>query len=197
MLTTIIDRVRLLLASYHYTHLANCPSQASPFSMPQDPDSESSPLIRVTSAGGQGQNSEYSPTVRSPGAMARIVEFMKGDGEPSWMKSFSWIIFGSYFNVFLVFVPLSFVAQQRNCDVLYRFGFSFFAVVPLAKVCIDHLLAGWSYWRGALMLQLLGVASNQTTVRMGNTLAGFMNITSGSVINIIIGLAALLQSECL
>ena len=115
------------------------------FSMPQDPDSERSPLIRVTSAGGQGRNSEYSPTVRSPGAMARIVEFMKGDGEPSWMQSFSWIIFGSYFNVFLVFVPLSFVAQQRNCDVLYRFGFSFFAVVPLAKVCIDHLLAGWSY----------------------------------------------------
>ena len=26
-------------------------------------------------------------------------------------------------------------SRQRNWDVLYRFGFSFFVIVPLAKVC--------------------------------------------------------------
>jgi Ca2+:H+ antiporter len=102
--------------------------------MPQDP--ERTPLIRVTSPQGHGQNGESSPAFRSPGGVARILEFVRGDHEPSWVQSFSWIIFGSYFNVFLAFVPLSFVAQERNWDVLYRFGFSFFAVIPLAKVCI-------------------------------------------------------------
>ncbi|KIM48758.1 hypothetical protein M413DRAFT_437935 [Hebeloma cylindrosporum] len=143
--------------------------------MPQDP--ERTPLIpnRISSFRGQGRNGESGQSVRAPGGVGRIVGFVRGDGEPSWVQSFSWLLFGSYFNVFLAFVPLSIVAQQTNWDVLHRFGFSFFAIIPLAK--------------------LLGEASNQTAVQMGNTLAGFMNITSGSVINIIIGLAALLQDE--
>ena len=87
--------------------------------MPQDP--ERAPLIRVTSP--------------QEGSVAHAVKSVRGDREPSWVQSLSWIIFGSYFNVFLAFVPLSFVAQQKNWDVLYRFGFSFFAIVPLAKVC--------------------------------------------------------------
>jgi hypothetical protein len=116
-------------------------------------DPERTPLIRVPSqAQGQvSQNSESSPTHRSPGGVARIAEFVRGDREPSWVQSFSWIIFGSYFNVFLAFVPLSFVAQQRDWDVLYRFGFSFFAIVPLAKVCATSS-------EGLIISSLAGVA---------------------------------------
>jgi len=101
--------------------------------MPQDP--ERTPLLRVISPQGQEQNNESSPVLRSPSGMARVVMFVRGEGEPSWVRSFSWLIFGTYFNVFLAFVPLSFVAQDKNWDVLYRFGFSFLAIVPLAKVC--------------------------------------------------------------
>lgn len=117
--------------------------------MPQDP--ERTPLIRVTSPQpGHGQNNESNPALRSPGGVARILKFVRGDHEPSWVQSFSWIIFGSYFNVFLAFVPLSFVAQQKNWDVLYRFGFSFFAVVPLAKVRATS-------YKGLIISSLAGV----------------------------------------
>lgn len=54
--------------------------------------------------------------------------------EPSWLESYKWFFFSSYFNVFLVFVPLSALANYLNWDVSLRFGFSFLAIVPLAKV---------------------------------------------------------------
>ena len=54
--------------------------------------------------------------------------------EPSWFESYKWFLFSSYFNVLLIFVPLSALAHHLNWDVSLRFGFSFFAIVPLAKV---------------------------------------------------------------
>jgi Ca2+:H+ antiporter len=55
-------------------------------------------------------------------------------GEPSWFESYKWFFFSSYFNVLLVFVPLSVLAHHLHWDVSLRFGFSFLAIVPLAKV---------------------------------------------------------------
>jgi Ca2+:H+ antiporter len=107
--------------------------------MPQDP--ERAPLLRLVSPQGQEQNGESSPgRLRSPAGVERIVMFVRGEGEPSWLRSFSWLIFVTYFNVFLAFLPLSFIAQNKNWDVLYRFGFSFLAIVPLAKVCAVQVL---------------------------------------------------------
>ena len=56
--------------------------------------------------------------------------------EPSWFESYKWFFFSSYFNALLVFVPLSALAHHLNWDVSLRFGFSFLAIVPLAKVFI-------------------------------------------------------------
>ena len=54
--------------------------------------------------------------------------------DPTWFESYKWFLFNSYFNVLLVFVPLSALAHHLNWVVSLRFGFSFLAIVPLAKV---------------------------------------------------------------
>ena len=63
-----------------------------------------------------------------------FLSFIKGEGEPSWFQSYKWFIFSSYFNVLLVFVPLSALAHHLDWDVSLRFSFGFLAIVPLAKV---------------------------------------------------------------
>lgn len=64
----------------------------------------------------------------------RFIAFIKGEGEPSWVQSYKWFFFSSFFNVLLVFVPLSAFANYLHWDVTLRFSFSFLAIVPLAKV---------------------------------------------------------------
>lgn len=60
--------------------------------------------------------------------------FKAGDDEPSWFKSYKFFFFGSWFNVMLVFVPLSFLSNFLHWDAALRFAFSFVAIMPLAKV---------------------------------------------------------------
>lgn len=54
--------------------------------------------------------------------------------EPSYLKSAKFFFLGSWFNVLLVFVPLSLLAETFGMDGGKRFCFSFFAIMPLAKV---------------------------------------------------------------
>jgi len=63
-----------------------------------------------------------------------LVAFLKAEGQPSWLASFKWFFFSSYFNILLIFVPLAFVAHNLNWDVALRFSFAFIAIMPLAKV---------------------------------------------------------------
>ena len=53
---------------------------------------------------------------------------------PTWAQSLRFFFFGTYFNVFLVFVPLSVISHHLNWDAGLRFVFSFLAILPLAKV---------------------------------------------------------------
>lgn len=64
----------------------------------------------------------------------RIFSVVKAEGEPTWLASFNYFIFGTYLNVLLIFVPLSIIAHHLNWDAALRFSFSFLAIVPLAKV---------------------------------------------------------------
>jgi Ca2+:H+ antiporter len=85
------------------------------------PPTETSPLL----------NGHPAPSSR----FQRFVSFVKGkDDEPSWSDSLKFLLFGTYLNVLLVFVPLSAFAHYLNWDAALRFTFSFLAVVPLAKV---------------------------------------------------------------
>lgn len=64
----------------------------------------------------------------------RVLTVLKADGEPSWIQSYKYFFFGSWLNLLLLFVPLSFISHQLNWDAALRFSFSFIAIMPLAKV---------------------------------------------------------------
>lgn len=78
-------------------------------------------------------------------------------------------------NILLVFVPLSFVSHHLDWDAGLRFLFSFAAIMPLAK--------------------LLGDATDQLSLKLGQTLSGLLNASFGNAVEIIVAIAALLQDE--
>ena len=91
------------------------------------PATDTTPLLE----NGNGANG-YSPR---PSYKERIVGlFNIPEGEPGWIQSYRFFLFGSWANIMLVFVPLSFVAHHLNWDAALRFSFSFIAIMPLAKV---------------------------------------------------------------
>ncbi|KAG6837274.1 hypothetical protein H0H93_012279 [Arthromyces matolae] len=100
---------------------------------------------------------------------------LKGEGEPSFFTSFYWFFTQTWFNALLAFIPLSFISHHLNWDAPFRFAFSFIAILPLAK--------------------LLGDATEQMSAKLGPTLAGLLNASFGNAVEIIVGVAALLQDE--
>lgn len=104
-----------------------------------------------------------------------ILVLVRAEDEPSWLDSYRWFIFGSWLNLLLLLVPVAAAAHYLNWDAPLRFGFSFVAIVPLAK--------------------LLGDATEQMSLSLGQTLAGLLNATFGNAVEIIVGLTALLQGE--
>ncbi|KAI6109668.1 calcium proton exchanger [Pisolithus sp. B1] len=126
------------------------------------PTSETSPLLG-------------NSNVRSDSWSCKILRVIKADGEPSWAESFKFILFGSWANILLLFVPLSIVSHHLRWDAALRFIFSFVAIIPLAK--------------------LLGEATDQLSIKLGQTLSGLLNASFGNAVEIIIGIAALLNGE--
>ncbi|KAJ6531211.1 Sodium/calcium exchanger protein-domain-containing protein [Mycena capillaripes] len=125
--------------------------------------SESTPLLN-------GNGSHSNPTFSH-----RVKALIAAEGEPSWAASYRFFIFGSYLNLFLLFVPLSIISHFLDWDAALRFSFSFIAIIPLAK--------------------LLGEATEQMSSKLGQTLAGLLNASFGNAVEIIVGIAALLQGE--
>ncbi|KAJ7766717.1 Sodium/calcium exchanger protein-domain-containing protein [Mycena metata] len=119
---------------------------------------------------GNGNGSHSRPTFAH-----RVKAVITAEGEPSWAESYKFFLFGSYFNLFLAFIPLSFLANFFGWDASLRFSFSFIAIIPLAK--------------------LLGEATEQMSAKLGQTLAGLLNASFGNAVEIIVGIAALLQDE--
>ena len=82
---------------------------------------------------------EQSPLLHDrrqpPSFYQKILALLKAEGEPSWLESYRWFFFGSWFNVLLLLVPVAVTAHFSNWDAPLRFGFSFVAILPLAKVC--------------------------------------------------------------
>ncbi|THG97694.1 hypothetical protein EW026_g4353 [Hermanssonia centrifuga] len=130
------------------------------------PSSEHDPLL--PSSNGNG----IQP--RKPLAR-RVLDVLKAEGQPSWLSSFRFFLFGSWLNILLVFVPLSATAHYANWDAAFRFSFSFIAIMPLAA--------------------LLGTATDQLSLKLGQTLSGLLNASFGNAVEIIVGVAALMQGE--
>ncbi|KAJ3557110.1 hypothetical protein NP233_g11826 [Leucocoprinus birnbaumii] len=91
--------------------------------------------------------------------------------EPTLRESLWAIVRCSYLNVMLVFIPISWALHfalphtMENRDTLI-FVFSFLAIIPLAK--------------------LLGWATEELSLRVGQTLAGLMNATLGNAVELIV-----------
>jgi len=132
--------------------------------------SDRTPLLSPSLENGNG-------TTRRPLSYSqRFSGFFKaGDDEPSWLQSYKFFLFGSWLNVTLIFVPLSFIAHHLNWDAAARFALSFIAIMPLAK--------------------LLGTATEQLSLKLGQTLAGLLNASFGNAVEIIVGVVALLQGQ--
>ena len=131
----------------------------------RNPPTESSPLLE----------NGYGAREQPPPFTHRVLSVVKAEGEPSWAHSFRYFIFGSWFNILLVFVPLSFISHNLEWDAGLRFLFSFLAIVPLAK--------------------LLGEATDQLSVKLGGTLSGLLNASFGNAVEIIVGIAALFHDQ--
>lgn len=82
--------------------------------------------------------SEYTPLIGNgdlehPGPRS-FLEVVKGTGEHTWAESLYYLLFTSFFNLLLLFIPLSATAHYANWDAGLRFLFSFLAIIPLARV---------------------------------------------------------------
>ncbi|KAF8709393.1 Calcium proton exchanger, partial [Rhizoctonia solani] len=105
----------------------------------------------------------------------KVKEVIVAEGEPGWIESSRFILLGSWFNVLLIFIPLALVSEKLEWDAGLRFAFSFIGIIPLAK--------------------LLGEATEQLSMRLGQTLGGLLNASFGNAVEIIVGIAALVQGE--
>jgi hypothetical protein len=142
---------------------ASAPSSLSTSTMAHN---EHAPLLPHTN----GHSEPRRPFVH------RVLDTLKGsENEPSWATSYRYYLFGSWLNALLIFVPLSFLSDRLEWDAGLRFGFSFMAIVPLAK--------------------LLGEATDQLSVKLGQTLGGLLNASFGNAVEIIVGVAALMQGK--
>ncbi|KDR76316.1 hypothetical protein GALMADRAFT_247691 [Galerina marginata CBS 339.88] len=99
---------------------------------------------------------------------------------PSILESLKAIICASWLNVLLICIPISWILHWvlpqsfSNRDTLI-FVFSFFAIVPLAK--------------------LLAFSTEELSLRVGQTLAGLLNATLGNAVELIVAIIALVKCE--
>lgn len=96
-------------------------------------------------------------------------------GQPNLISSIWWLVTSSWLNVLLLFVPLGFAAEFLQWPAIWRFSLNFLAIVPLAK--------------------LLGDATEQASLKLGQTLGGLLNATFGNAVELIVGVVALVQGQ--
>lgn len=94
---------------------------------------------------------------------------------PTYGQSAKAFLLGSYVNVLLVAVPLSFVSHFAGWGSTADFVISFLAIIPLAG--------------------LLGDATEQLAIKLGQTLGGLMNATFGNAVELIVSILALTKGE--
>jgi len=123
-------------------------------------DGETTPLI---------QDLESSRVAGSTGLFAHHPD------APSDVQSLKNFFTGSYVNVLLVAVPLSFASHFLHWGSMADFIISFVAIIPLAG--------------------LLGDATEQVALKVGSTLGGLLNATFGNAVEAIVGIVALSQNQ--
>lgn len=85
------------------------------------------------------------------------------------------VLYSSYVNVLLVFVPLGILAYHLKWPPLAVFSLNFLAIIPLAA--------------------LLSFATEEISVHVGETVGGLLNATFGNAVELIVAIVALFHGE--
>ncbi|GAA5969996.1 hypothetical protein JCM11641_000224 [Rhodosporidiobolus odoratus] len=94
---------------------------------------------------------------------------------PNTLTSIRNFILSGYLNILLIAVPLSFASHFAGWGSTADFILSFIAIVPLAS--------------------LLGDATEQCALKLGQTVGGLLNATFGNAVELIVGVLALKRGE--
>jgi Ca2+:H+ antiporter len=94
---------------------------------------------------------------------------------PTLLKSLKVILTVSWINVLLIFIPLGFIAYALKWSDTWVFALNFLAIMPLAK--------------------LLGFATEDISLRVGQTIGGLLNATFGNAVELIVSVIALLNGQ--
>ncbi|TBU42360.1 calcium/proton exchanger [Dichomitus squalens] len=142
------------------------------------------PSRRRTTTNRSGTDGLAGPTTRTSSRRSEIIRKLTmppkpvGQAPPFW-QGVKAIILGSWLNVLLVFIPISwachFALSKSNEHDTLIFVFSFLAIIPLAK--------------------LLAFATDELSMRVGQTLAGLLNATLGNAVELIVAIIALVQCQ--
>jgi Ca2+:H+ antiporter len=94
---------------------------------------------------------------------------------PALTARLTWLtLCSNYVNVLLVFVPLGIIAGVASWNPTLVFVFNFLAIIPLAA--------------------LLAFATEELSVKLGQTLGGLMNATFGNAVELIVSFIIALWS---
>jgi Ca2+:H+ antiporter len=85
------------------------------------------------------------------------------------------ILFSSYVNVLLVFLPLGIISGAVGWSPAVVFGFNFLAIMPLAA--------------------LLSFATEELSKKVGQTLGGLLNASFGNATELIVSIVALKEGQ--
>ncbi|OAX41165.1 Calcium/proton exchanger [Rhizopogon vinicolor AM-OR11-026] len=117
----------------------------------------------------------FFPTLKRAATLMVIPESPIGKAPNTW-SSIRAIILSSWLNVLLVFIPISWAVNFALPDQhTLIFIFTFLAIIPLAK--------------------LLAFATDELSIRVGQTLAGLLNATLGNAVELIVSIIALTKCE--
>jgi Ca2+:H+ antiporter len=132
--------------------------------------SEQTPLLGVNGNGDARRRSTFHEFFlnksHTPG-MESSNNFVRGTANVFNVTKVT--LLSNYVNILLVFVPLGIIAGATHWDPVTVFILNFFAIVPLAAV--------------------LSFATEEISMKLGQTMGGLLNATFGNAVELIVGAA--------
>ncbi|EJU04647.1 calcium/proton exchanger [Dacryopinax primogenitus] len=95
--------------------------------------------------------------------------------KPTWAGSLKAVVTASWLNVLLVCIPVGWALHFTSVTPIIVFIFTFLSIIPLAK--------------------LLAFATEEISLRVGQTLGGLLNATLGNAVELIVAIIALAQCK--
>ncbi|GAB1522949.1 hypothetical protein RhiTH_006077 [Rhizoctonia solani] len=156
-------------------HQNSVPTVASASTHPESlrPLNPSQPDLR--------QRTAPRPSLKAVGLVAVAIRRMmtpqkKLGKEPTYLSSLRAIVTETYLSILLIFIPIGWALHFHKRDSYVAvFITNFLAIIPLAK--------------------LLGFATEELALRVGQTIGGLLNATFGNAVELIVAIVALTQCQ--